>query len=162
MSDGGTGLPGGFILKHGLTAFSAAPADAQGRPIANRVQPGKRPRSSMSPTLVFDARDGRLVATLGSPLGQAIPHLVAKTLFATLAWDLPPAEAIALPNMASFNGPTLLETGRYPVATRAALRARGRELAENDLASGLQLIRRTPQGWAGASDPRREGRVLGD
>lgn len=162
MSDGGTGLVGGFVLNNELTDFSAAPADAQGRPIANRVQAGKRPRSSMSPTLVFDARDGRLVASLGSPLGQAIPHLVAKTLFATLAWDLPPAEALALPNMASFNGPTLLETGRYPPETHAALRAMGHEVAENDLASGLQLIRRTPQGWAGASDPRREGRVMGD
>jgi gamma-glutamyltranspeptidase/glutathione hydrolase len=162
MADGGSGLPGGYLLNSQLTDFSALPADAQGRPVANRVQPGKRPRSSMSPTLVFDTRDGRLLLNVGSPLGQAIPHLVAKALIASLEWQLDPLAAIALPNFASFNGPTVLETGRFPAATRQALLQRGHELADSDLTSGLQLIRRDPQGWAGASDPRREGRVVGD
>ena len=162
MSDGGTGLPGGFLLNNQLTDFAAQPADAAGLPVANRVQPGKRPRSSMSPTLVFDLHDGRLVMSLGSPLGQAIPPLVAKTLVGTLEWGLDPLQAIALPNVASFNGPTLLETGRFPAATREALQRRGHELVDNELASGLQVIRRTREGWAGASDPRREGRVVGD
>mgnify|MGYP003899017957 CR=1 FL=1 len=71
---------GGFLLNNQMTDFSTAPADAQGRPIANRIEPGKRPRSSMSPTLVFDRRDGRLLMTLGSPGGPAIIHFVAKTL----------------------------------------------------------------------------------
>lgn len=162
MADGGTGRPGGFLLNNQLTDFSALPADAQGRPVANRVQPGKRPRSSMSPTLVFDDRGGRLLLNVGSPLGQAIPHLVAKALVASIEWQLDPLAAIALPNFASFNGPTVLEAGRFPAATRQALQQRGHELVDSDLASGLQLIRRTPLGWTGASDPRREGRVLGD
>ncbi|OYU72173.1 MAG: gamma-glutamyltransferase, partial [Burkholderiales bacterium PBB5] len=88
MSDGGTGLPGGFLLNNELTDFSFAPADAQGRPVANRVQPGKRPRSSMSPTLVFDAQDGRLLMSLGSPGGAAIIHFTAKALVGMLAWEL--------------------------------------------------------------------------
>jgi gamma-glutamyltranspeptidase / glutathione hydrolase len=162
MADGGTGLPGGYLLNNELTDFSASPRDARGWPIANRVQGGKRPRSSMSPTLVFDAHDGRLLMSLGSPLGAAIPHLVARTLVAALAWNQDPLAAIALPHVASFNGPTLLEAGRYPERTLQALRARGHEVQEVDLPSGLQVIRRTPQGWSGASDPRREGQVLGD
>ncbi|OYU73800.1 MAG: gamma-glutamyltransferase, partial [Burkholderiales bacterium PBB5] len=86
MSDGGTGLPGGFLLNNQLTDFSLAPTDAQGRPVANRVQPGKRPRSSMSPTLVFDRRSGQLLMSLGSPGGPAIIHFTAKTLVGTLDW----------------------------------------------------------------------------
>ncbi|MBL8329517.1 MAG: gamma-glutamyltransferase family protein [Rubrivivax sp.] len=162
MADGGTGLPGGYLLNHQLTDFSAEPMDARGWPIANRLQPGKRPRSSMSPTLVFDARDGRLLMSLGSPLGQVIPHLVAKALIGSLQWNLDPQQAIALPNFGSFNGPTVLEKGRFPPETRQALLARGHELQEIDIASGLQLIRRSAQGWEGASDPRREGWVSGD
>jgi gamma-glutamyltranspeptidase/glutathione hydrolase len=162
MADGGTGLPGGYLLNNQLTDFSAAPSDERGWPIANRVQPGKRPRSSMSPTLVFDAKDGRLLMSLGSPLGQAIPHLVAKTLIASFEWNLDPLAAIRLPNFASFNGPSLLETGQYLGPTRQALIARGHEVQDNDLTSGLQVIRRTPEGWQGASDPRRDGRVLAD
>lgn len=162
MADGGTGLPGGYLLNNQLTDFSAAPRSAEGLSIANRVQPLKRPRSSMSPTLVFDGKGGPLVLNLGSPLGQAIPHLVAKSLIASLEWNLEPLAAISLPNFGSFNGPTLLETGRFSPALRAALLARGHELQENDLTSGLQVLRRTPQGWMGASDPRREGAVRGD
>jgi gamma-glutamyltranspeptidase/glutathione hydrolase len=70
MSDGGSGLPGGFLLNNQLTDFSFTPADAQGRPVANRVQPGKRPRSSMSPTLVFDRGSGQLQMVLGSPVAR--------------------------------------------------------------------------------------------
>jgi gamma-glutamyltranspeptidase/glutathione hydrolase len=161
MSDGGTGLAGGFLLNNELTDFSLAPADAQGRPIANRVQPGKRPRSSMSPTLVFDARDGRLLMSLGSPGGPAIIHFVAKTLLGTLDWGLNAQQAISLPNFGSFNGPTVLEEGRFPAATADALRARGHVVVESDLTSGLQAIQRTPTGWFGGADPRREGVVMG-
>jgi gamma-glutamyltranspeptidase/glutathione hydrolase len=162
MSDGGTGLPGGYLLNNQLTDFSALAADTAGRPVANRVQPGKRPRSSMSPTMVFDARDGRLLANLGSPLGQAIPHIVAKGLLGSLPWGLDPLQVVSLPNFGSFNGPTVLEAGRFPPATRQALVQRGHEVAESDLTSGLQLIRRTAGGWSAASDPRREGQAAGD
>lgn len=162
MSDGGTGLPGGFLLNNQLTDFSFVPADAEGRPVANRVQPGKRPRSSMSPTLVFDRRNGRLVLATGSPGGAAIIHYTAKSLLGMLAWGLTPQQAADMPNFGSFNGPTLLERGRFPVATLDALRTRGHEVAEEALTSGLHSILRTSQGLRGGADPRREGRVLGD
>jgi gamma-glutamyltranspeptidase/glutathione hydrolase len=162
LADGGTGLPGGFVLNNELTDFSFAPADASGRPIANRVQPGKRPRSSMSPTLVFDRGDGRVVMSVGSPGGAPIIHYTAKTLIATLDWGLDPQAAIALPNFGSLNGPTLLERGRFGPPLVDALKARGHTVQEADLTSGLQALRRTPQGWRGGADGRREGVVLGD
>jgi gamma-glutamyltranspeptidase/glutathione hydrolase len=161
MVDGGTGLAGGFLLNNELTDFSLAPTDAQGRPVANRVQPGKRPRSSMSPTLVFDRRDGRLLMTLGSPGGPAIIHFVAKTLIGTLDWGLNAQQAIDLPNFGSFNGPTVLEAGRFAPATIAALQARGHTVVQTDLTSGLQALQRTDSGWFGGADPRREGVVMG-
>ena len=162
LADGGTGLPGGFLLNNELTDFSFAPADATGRAIANRVQPGKRPRSSMSPTLVFDRRDGRLVMSAGSPGGAPIIHYTAKTLIGTLEWGLDPQAAIALPNFGSLNGPTLLERGRFAPSTIEALKARGHAVQESDLTSGLQALLRTPQGWRGGADARREGVALGD
>ena len=162
MADGGTGLAGGYLLNNQLTDFSAAPADDAGRPVANRLQPGKRPRSSMSPTLVFDRRDGRLLMTLGSPGGPAIIHFVAKTLLGTLQWGRDAQGAVDLPNFGSFGGPTVLEVGRFPPATIGALRDRGHAVAEVELTSGLQVIQRTPGGWFGAADPRREGVVRGD
>jgi len=162
MADGGTGLPGGYLLNNQLTDFSALPADAAGRPVANRLQPGKRPRSSMSPTLVFDRRDGRLLMTLGSPGGPAIIHFTAKTLLGTLQWGLDVQSAIDLPNFGSFNGPTVLEAGRFPEATIEVLRGRGHTVAEIELTSGVQAIQRTPGGWRGGADPRREGVVRGD
>ena len=161
MSDGGSGKAGGFLLNNELTDFSFAPADAQGKPIANRVQAGKRPRSSMSPTLVFDKRDGALVMSLGSPGGAAIIHYTAKTLIGTLAWGLDAQRAIDMPNFGSFNGPTVLEKGRFSTATIDALKARGHDVVEADLTSGLQAIQRTPSGWFGGADPRREGVVMG-
>jgi gamma-glutamyltranspeptidase / glutathione hydrolase len=162
MSDGGTGKPGGFLLNNQLTDFSRAPADADGKPIANRVQPGKRPRSSMSPTLVFDARDGKLLMSVGSPGGAAIIHFTAKTMIGTLDWGLDAQRAIDLPNYASFNGPTVVEKGRFPAATLDALRARGHTVNEIDMTSGLQAIQRKGNGWYGGADPRREGVVMGD
>jgi len=162
MADGGTGLPGGYLLNNQMTDFSLAPTDAQGRAVANRVQPGKRPRSSMSPTLVFDARDGRLLMTLGSPGGPFIIHYVAKTLLGTLAWSLDPQRAIDLPNVGLVNGPLLLEPGAFSPATVEGLRQRGHRVVEAELPSGLQAIQRTPSGWRGGADPRRAGTALGD
>jgi gamma-glutamyltranspeptidase/glutathione hydrolase len=162
MSDGGSGKAGGFLLNNELTDFSFVPADADGRSVANRVQPGKRPRSSMSPTLVFDKRDGRLLMSLGSPGGAAIIHFVAKTLIGSLAWGLDAQRAIDLPNFGSFNGPTVLEQGRFPAATVEELTASGHVVNQIDMTSGLQAIQRTPRGWFGGADPRREGVVRGD
>ncbi|MBL8339871.1 MAG: gamma-glutamyltransferase family protein [Rubrivivax sp.] len=163
MADGGTGKPGGYLLNNQLTDFSLAPADAEGRPIANRVQPGKRPRSSMSPTLVFDRQEGRLLMSLGSPGGAAIIHFTAKTLIGSLQWGLDAQRAIDLPNFGSYNGPvTVLEARRFNAATVAALRTRGHAVNEVDMTSGLQALQRTATGWHGGADPRREGVVAGD
>lgn len=162
MADGGTGLPGGYMLNNQLTDFSSQPADAQGRPVANRLQPGKRPRSSMSPTIVFDRRDGRVLMSLGSPGGPFIPHFVAKTLLGNLVWGLDLQRAIDLPSFGHLGGPALLESGRFPAASVQALRDRGHSVVETDLTSGLQGIVRTPGGWFGGADPRREGAVVGD
>ena len=154
--------PGGFLLNNQLTDFSFAPADAQGRPIANRVEPGKRPRSSMSPTLVFDKTRDQLLMSGGSPGGALIIHYTAKLLMGTLQGGLNAQQAISQPNFGSLNGPTLLEAGRFAPAVQDALRARGHELREMEMTSGLQAIERTATGWFGGADPRREGVVLGD
>jgi gamma-glutamyltranspeptidase/glutathione hydrolase len=162
MANGGGNQAGGYLLNNEMTDFALVPADAAGRPVANRIEPGKRPRSSMSPTLVFDRRDGRLAMTLGSPGGPVIIHFTAKTLIGTLQWGLDVQRAIDLPNFGSFNGPTVLEAGRFPANVLEALRARGHEPVEMALPSGLQGIQRTPSGWFGGADPRREGVVRGD
>lgn len=155
-------LAGGFLLNNQLTDFSFVPADAQGRPVANRVQAGKRPRSSMSPTLVFDRATGQLAATLGSPGGAMIIHFTAKTLVGTLDWGLDAQQAIDLPNFGVSGNTLLLEEGRFPGATAQALRDRGATVREQPMTSGVQAILRTPQGWFGGADPRREGIVRGD
>lgn len=154
--------PGGFLLNNQLTDFSFSPADAQGRPVANRVEPGKRPRSSMSPTLVFDKATGQLIMSGGSPGGALIIHYTAKLLTGTLHWGLNAQQAVSLPNFGSLNGPTLLEAKGFPASTVDALKARGHDVREMDMTSGLQAIERTPTGWFGGADPRREGLVLGD
>ncbi len=161
MSDGGTGLAGGFHLNNELTDFSLSPRDAEGRLIANRVEPGKRPRSSMSPTLVFDGESGDFLASLGSPGGAAIIHYTAKALLGMLAWELNAQEAIDLPNFTNFNGPSVLESGGFPQEVLDALRSRGHEVREGDLTSGLQAIQRLEEGLFGGADPRREGVVMG-
>ncbi len=152
----------GFLLNNELTDFSFEPADAQGRPVANRVQGGKRPRSSMAPTLVFDKASGQLLMTGGSPGGALIIHYTAKLLYGTLEWGLNTQQAIDLPNFGSLYGQSLLEAQRFPAATLEALRARGAPVLEIAMPSGLQAIEKTPQGWFGGADPRREGVVLGD
>ncbi|MEZ5662135.1 MAG: gamma-glutamyltransferase family protein [Burkholderiaceae bacterium] len=157
---------GGFLLNNELTDFSFAPVDAQGRPVANRVEPGKRPRSSMSPSLVFDRDSGQLLMSLGSPGGALIIHFTAKTLLGTLYQGLSPQQAIDLPNFGTTGGPLLLEADRFPAATVEELQRRGHEVRQLPLPSGLQaLLRTTASGrgaWRGGADPRREGVVLGD
>lgn len=189
LADGGTGLVGGYLLNNELTDFAFAPADVQGRPVANRVQPGKRPRSSMSPTLVFEVGEGTaskphaqadpgsatrvgtgpppegakvLRMTLGSPGGAAIIHFTARTLWGTLALGLDPQRVIDMPHFGSLGGPVLLEKGRFDGATADALRAMGHEVRSVEMTSGLHAIERRSPGWFGAADPRREGVAVGD
>lgn len=158
--------PGGFLLNNELTDFSFAPADDQGRPIANRVEAGKRPRSSMAPTLVFDAATGQALMSAGSPGGALIIHFTAKTLLGTLHQGLSPQAAIDLPNFGTTGGPVMLEEKRFPAATVQALRERGHTVNEAAMTSGLQAIQRGMAGgqpvWLGGADPRREGIVAGD
>jgi gamma-glutamyltranspeptidase/glutathione hydrolase len=158
----GLGLPGGFLLNNQLTDFSFEPQGADGAPVANRLEPGKRPRSSMSPVLVFDKSSKQLLLSAGSPGGAMIIHFTAKTLLGVLNWGLSPQQALNLPNFGSLGGPMLLEQARVPAPVLAALRARGHTVVETPLPSGLQAIERTPAGLLGGADPRREGLVLGD
>jgi gamma-glutamyltranspeptidase/glutathione hydrolase len=150
----------GFLLNNQLTDFSWVP-EVNGRPVANRVEPGKRPRSSMSPTFVFDA-DGSLRLVVGSPGGTAIINYVAKALVAVLDWGLDAQAAVALPNFGSRNGPTEIERGTAYEMLAPELQARGHEVSILNLTSGLHVIERIPGGWRGGADPRREGVARGD
>lgn len=161
----------GFLLNNELTDFSFVPADENGVPIANRVQPGKRPRSSMSPTLVFD-QFGDLRMVIGSPGGSAIIQYVTKTLIGVLDWNLDIQQALELGNFgAQTTATTSLERGS-PVAAESVvegLRARGHTVAINDQNSGLHGITIARRGGgdpkrriAGGADPRREGVAKGD
>ncbi len=156
----------GFLLNNQMTDFSFIPEE-NGQPVANRVEPGKRPRSAMAPTLVFDRNSGELLATVGSPGGSQIIEYVSKSLVAMLDWKLDPQTAISLPNFGSRNGATELETGLFSPALKQALKDKGHALSEIDMTSGIQAIVRTrdAQGklsLSGGADPRREGAAVGD
>ncbi|MGM0703485.1 MAG: gamma-glutamyltransferase [Pseudomonadota bacterium] len=161
MADGGTGMPGGYMLNNELTDFSFQPEGEDGKPIANRVEAGKRPRSSMSPTLVFDRDSGELVASLGSPGGAAIIHYTAKALVAMLDWGLDAQQALNLPHAVTLGGPVFLEEGGFPAATHQSLESLGHDVSERELVSGLQALQVTDDGLFGGADPRREGVVMG-
>ncbi|WP_248796085.1 gamma-glutamyltransferase [Pseudomonas sp. MWU13-2105] len=156
----------GFILNNQLTDFSFIPSE-NGKPVANRVEPGKRPRSSMAPTLVFDRANGEFLGTVGSPGGSQIIEYVSKTLVGLLDWKLDPQAAINLPNFGSRNGPTELEQGLFSPQLVKALQDKGHLVSELDMTSGTQAIMRVrdakgQSSWTGGADPRREGEALGD
>nr|WP_207201836.1 gamma-glutamyltransferase [Pseudomonas sp. TH32] len=156
----------GFLLNNQMTDFSFIPEE-NGQPVANRIEPGKRPRSSMAPTLVFDRQSGELVATVGSPGGSQIIEYVSKSLVAMLDWNLDPQAAVGLPNFGSRNGATELEAGLFSAPLKQALKDKGHALSEIDMTSGAQAIVRVrdAQGKVsliGGADPRREGEALGD
>ena len=145
----------GFLLNNELTDFDFTP----GGP--NEVGGGKRPRSSMAPTLVFD-RQGNLELLIGSPGGSQIINFVAKALVGVLDWKLDVQQAIDLPNFGSRNGPTQIERGSPYEALVPALTERGHDVRLSEMESGLHGIERVPGGWRGGADPRREGTVRGD
>lgn len=149
----------GFLLNNELTDFSFRP-EADGVEIANRVEPGKRPRSSMSPTIAFQG--GEPVLLTGSPGGAAIIHYTALSLIALLDWDMDPQEAIDLRHVTNLNGRTNIEEGEGAEELAAALEAMGHEVNIANLNSGLHVIRITEDGLIGAADKRREGVVMGD
>ena len=149
----------GFLLNNQLTDFSFLPADGRG-PVANRVEPGKRPRSAMAPTMVFDRASGELTMAVGSPGGPAIINYVAKVLVGVHAWGMDIQQAIELPNFGSRNGPTELESGGFDNAMVTALRQRRHLLVQGPQTSGLHGLQRLPDGrWLAGVDPRREGRA---
>jgi gamma-glutamyltranspeptidase/glutathione hydrolase len=156
----------GFMLNNEMTDFSFIPEE-NGQKVANRVEPGKRPRSSMAPTLIFDRQSGEFLATVGSPGGSQIIEYVAKSAIGLLDWNLDAQAAINLPNFGSRNGPTELEQGQFSPALIQALKDKGHSVSEIDMTSGTQAIVRVKdaQGKAsltGGADPRREGQALGD
>jgi len=156
----GSGLMShGFLLNNELTDFSRAPY-ADGRPIANRVEGGKRPRSSMSPTIVL--RDGKPVLLIGSPGGSRIIGYVAQALIAMLDWNMDPQAAIDLGHVVNRNGPTDLEMGSDASQYAGALTALGQTVRIRNMNSGLHVIRIQGDTLTGAADKRREGLVLGD
>lgn len=148
----------GFFLNNQLTDFSFRPVDAAGQPIANAVGPGKKPRSSMSPTIVFDAQ-GRFEVAVGSPGGNAIIAYVAKTLVGMLDWGLTPQAAIDLPNVIARRVPVSIERSRIDPALVTGLEGIGHSFDANARAegSGIHAVMVTPTGLVGGADPRREG-----
>jgi len=149
----------GFLLNNELTDF-AFRTHADGRPIANRVEPGKRPRSSMAPTIVLE--DGRPVLALGSPGGARIIPYVAKTLVAVIDWGMDVQAAVAQPHAVNMFGTFELEAGTAAVDLAPALQAMGYEVEVRDQESGLHLVTIKDGAHFGAADPRREGVALGE
>jgi len=150
----------GFFLNNELTDFSWAPEE-DGKPVANRVEAKKRPRSSMAPTMVFDEK-GKLHMVIGSPGGHSIINYVALTLVNVLDWNMDIQKAIDAPRTGSRNGPTELERGTKLERLAPELERMRHAVRIRAEASGLHGIVRTPAGWAGGADPRREGVALGD
>jgi len=151
---------GGYLLNNQLTDFSFEPV-VDGKPVANRVEPGKRPRSSMAPTIVYDPA-GRVRLVVGSPGGSAIINYVAKAIVATIDWKLDPQSAVALPHFGSRNGPTELEQDTPVAALADRLRALGHDVTVLPLTSGAGAILRERGTWVGGADPRREGTARGE
>lgn len=149
----------GFLLNNELTDFSFETHDDAGYPIANAIAPGKRPRSSMSPTIVL--KDDKPVLVIGSPGGSRIIGYVAKAIIGQLDWGLDVQQAIALPNIVNRFGPMDLEEGTSAAEMGQALSDLGFEVNPRDLNSGLHGIAITPEGLAGGADPRREGIAIG-
>jgi len=153
-------MTGGFLLNNELTDFALAP-EADGAPIANRVEGGKRPRSSMAPTIVFE--DGRPMLLIGSPGGASIIPYVAEALVRILDFGQDPQTAIDGPHVVNRNGSTQVEAGPEAAATVEALAGFGQTTETVDLNSGLHAILIRPDGTlVGAADKRREGLVMGE
>jgi gamma-glutamyltranspeptidase/glutathione hydrolase len=150
----------GFFLNNQLTDFSFNPTDEQGRPVANAVAPGKRPRSSMTPAILL-TRDRRFAGAIGSAGGNAILAYVAKSLVAAIDWRMPMQNALAAPNLVA-RGPNFQgEVTKFPPRVLAGLRARGIDLKPGQGEdSGLTGVMLRNGRIDGGADPRREGVAL--
>ena len=151
----------GFLLNNELTDFSFRPADAQGQPIANRVEAGKRPRSSMAPTIVFN-KDGEVEAVLGSPGGSRIILYVVKSLIALIDWGMDAQQAADLLNFGNRGGAFEIELDGDAVWTALKLRSLGHRIAPALMNSGVHIIVNHDGQLQGGADARREGMALGD
>ncbi len=160
MAFGSTLMAGGFLLNNQLTDFSFLP-EQDGKPVANRIAPGKRPRSSMAPVIVFD-KDNRPVAALGSPGGSRIINYVAQTLLLMLHTELSLQEILHQGHVSNRNGLTELEQGTSAEQLLFELQDRGHPVKIRELNSGIHALRRRDDGrWEAGVDPRREGLALG-
>lgn len=156
---GSTLLVRGFLLNNQLTDFSFAARDDKGALVANRVQANKRPRSSMSPTIVFLQNKPYLI--IGSPGGSRIINYVARAIVAVLDWNLDVQSAVALPHYVNRNGATDLEEGTAAAELQTALEAMAHKIKIRPLSSGLHAIHLTGKELQGGADPRREGTAAG-
>ena len=152
---------GGFLLNNQLTDFAFKPADKEGRPVANRVEAGKRPRSSMAPTIVLDPQ-GHLFMVTGSPGGSRIILYVVKSIVCVIDWRCAAAEAAELVNFGSRNGPLEVESGFAGARLGMAMWIRGYKISPQLMTSGLHIIVVRDGAYEGAADPRREGVARGD
>jgi gamma-glutamyltranspeptidase / glutathione hydrolase len=152
-------MAAGFLLNNQLTDFSFSPTE-DGEAVANRVEPGKRPRSSMSPTIIL--RDGNPAFALGSPGGSNIIPYVANTIIALIDWDMDMQQAISLPHLTNRFGTYDLEAGTPAEELADDLQTLGFETRVTDLNSGLHGVAFTTEGLEGGADPRREGVAMGD
>ena len=152
---------GGFYLNNELTDFSFSP-QKDGMPVANRVEAGKRPRSSMAPTLVFDA-EGKLVLAIGAAGGATIPVQVSKALIGYLDWGLSAQDAIALPVLYSPGDTLFVEAGSSLEAMLPALEALGHKGATSrPLPLKANAVEWKDGRWIGAADPRSEGQAVSE
>ena len=158
MAFGSAVMVEGFILNNQLTDFSLSPK-VNGKLVANRLEPLKRPRSSMAPMMVFQGDNLKLV--VGSPGGSRIINYVAQTILAVLDWNLDPQQAINLPKITNRNKVTTLEKGTSILDLKSGLEAKGHTISVRDLNSGLHAIEVKNSGLIGGADPRREGKVMG-
>ncbi|GAC14874.1 gamma-glutamyltransferase [Aliiglaciecola lipolytica] len=150
----------GFLLNNQLTDFSLHPSPNR-RPALNRVEPNKRPRSAMSPTMVFD-QEGQLLLVVGSPGGSRIVSYVAQTIVGVLDWGMDIQQAINLPKITNRNDYTALEKGTSIEKWEAKLTEMGHTVKIIDLNSGLHGIQFKNGKIIGGADPRREGVAVGD
>ena len=151
----------GFLLNNELTDFSFVPVDAAGQPVANAVAPGKRPRSSMAPTIVFD-QQRNVEAVLGSPGGSRIILYVVKSLVALLDWGLDPQKAADLTNFGSQGSGLEIELDWPAVPLALTLKPLGHRIVPSLMNSGIHIVTRRDGHLEGAADARREGAALGD
>ncbi|MEQ8328762.1 gamma-glutamyltransferase [Parvibaculum sp.] len=151
-------MAGGMMLNNQLTDFSFAP-EQDGKPVANAVAPGKRPRSSMTPVIVFD-EDGAFRAAVGSPGGSRIIGYVTQTLIALIDWDMDMVAAVGLPRFLDRNGPLEIEAGTPLEQMTPQLEELGHRVEARPAISGLHGILVMPDGLDGAADPRRDGNVV--